>query len=120
LDNWVKDILDAVEKKYKYVKAAVGWPPQDSSQEVLEELQRRGYQEVRWRAPNAQCFECNDLDGQVWPIADFLYFTKHNAPIFSKSHVGCRCVMVVSGVDKVTGEKLPEKGVDAYYYDFNL
>lgn len=80
-------------------RALVGWPPQDESLYILEDLEKDGYQEVRWQTGNSQCFTCNDLNDQVWPLADFLYFTKHEAPVFSKSHVGCRCSLLVTGVN---------------------
>lgn len=112
--NWVEGLLDTFTAREIHKRALVGWPPTDESLDVLEDLERRGYQQVRWRAANAQCFTCNDLNEEVWPIAEFLWFTKHNAPVFSKSHVGCRCFLIVTGIDQNTGIELQQQTVSAY------
>lgn len=88
--------------------------PTDVSLPELQELARRGYQWVEWESPNGKCFTCQDLHGQVWPLEEFLNFTKHEAPLFSKSHVGCRCFVKVTGTDKNTGTVLPEQIVVAF------
>lgn len=112
--EWTSSILEIFSKKEELRRQALDWPPQDQSLSVLEELARRGYSEVRWSAPNAMCFTCRDLHEQVWPLDEFIWFTKHSAPIFSKSHVGCRCFLVVSGIDVLTKEELPMQTVEAY------
>lgn len=112
--SWVDGLVETFTTRELHKKALIGWPPIDESLDVLEQLERRGYQEVRWRSANAQCFTCNDLNDQVWPISEFLYFTKHDAPIFSKSHCNCRCTLLVTGVDSGTGVQLDPQIVVAY------
>lgn len=112
--SWVEGLVDTFTSRELHKRALVGWPPTDQSLEALQELEDRGYTEVRWRAPNAQCFTCNDLNDQMWTLDWFLYYTKHESPVFSKSHVGCRCFLIVTGIDQTTGVELEQQTVSAY------
>lgn len=98
--------MDLVEWLDKLVLEAL--PRTDQSTSRLEELLAQGYTEVSWHATNAIDFNCLELNGQTWPLDEFLYFTKHNAPMFSKSHVNCNCRLIVRGPN------LPEVNVDTY------
>jgi len=72
--------------------------PQDVSREQLETLYGGGYVQVTWkRSPNAVDSKCVGLDGHIWSVDDFLRETQHDAPIYSKSHVGCRCSLIIDG-----------------------
>lgn len=72
--------------------------PQDGSRPELERLRDEGYTTVTWRKNDtAEDVPCVDLDGKQWPINEFIEGLLHDAPIFEKSHVGCRCSLVVSG-----------------------
>ena len=85
------------------------WPPTDTSLPTLEILLNEGYDTVEWEAsPTTIDAECLSLDGQKWPLEEFINNTSYGAPIFSKSHVGCKCTI------SVTGPGLPDKKIMAY------
>lgn len=85
------------------------WPPTDMSLTVLEMLKNEGYNTCIWEAsPTALDMPCITLDGQEWAIEDFIRETSYSAPVFSKSHVGCKCSI------RVTGPDLPDEIVMAY------
>lgn len=111
LNSWTNEITALFFKREELYKQAA--PPVDVSLAEIEDLERQGYQWCTWMAPNAQCYRCQDLHDQVWPIREFVLLTKHEAPIFSKSHVGCRCFIKVTGVDTANIE-LPEKLITAF------
>lgn len=110
--NWVNELVGIHFQREHLVRLAVA--PTDESLAQLEELQSRGYAQVEWESPNAQCFRCNDLHKQVWLINEFIAQTHHDAPMFSKSHVGCKCFLRVTGIDQLTRQPLPTQTVVAY------
>lgn len=111
-NNWSNELVNFYFQREQLHKQAA--PPVDTSTAQLEDLQSKGYSEVTWKAPNAMCYTCQELNDQTWPIDEFIAYTKHDAPIFSKSHVGCRCSMLVRGMDPQTGQPLPEQAVIAF------
>jgi hypothetical protein len=80
-----------------HIKAA----PQDVSGPIFERLLSEGYTEAKWRTnPGAMDAICISKDNETMSLADFISNTQYNAPIYSKTHVGCNCSIIVSGVDK--------------------
>lgn len=72
--------------------------PQDISRPVLEDLISKGYQTVRWvSSPSAVDGKCISMDGEMFPIQEFISNLQHDAPVYEKTHVGCTCTVVVSG-----------------------
>lgn len=75
--------------------------PQDVSLPVLEELLADGYDTVGWHTnPGATDGPCISRDGERFALADFISGLQHAAPIFEKTHVGCKCLITVSGPGK--------------------
>lgn len=83
--------------------------PQDSSIARLQELLAAGSTDAVWNKNYAACPNCVGLHGMTWPLQTFIMGLMHNAPIFEKSHVGCRCSVIVQ--NPTTGE---EEEVFAY------
>lgn len=72
--------------------------PQDISREKLEILKTEEYAKVTWKSSSSAVdSKCLELNEKFWTIDDFLSQTSHDAPIYSKSHVGCTCSVVVEG-----------------------
>lgn len=72
--------------------------PQDISREKLEILKTENYVKVTWKtSQSAVDSKCLELNNNFWTIDDFLSQTAHDAPIYSKSHVGCTCSLIVEG-----------------------
>lgn len=80
---------------------------QDRSLPILNQLLSEGFDEVEWKWNGQHTDICFDLDGQKWPLKEFISNLRHRAPIFEKSHVNCLCKLIVRNT--VTGE---EKEVD--------
>jgi hypothetical protein len=111
-NNWANELVAFYfQREALYVEGA---PPVDESLAQLEEFRDRGYSAVIWLAPNAQDSVCADLNNSEWPIDEFIAYTKYDAPVFSKSHVGCKCFLKVLGKDKLTGEDLPQQIIVAF------
>lgn len=88
LELTIKSDLNKEAKEY----------PQDVSREKLETLKSGGYVKVTWKlSPSAVDSNCVDLNSRIWSLEDFLSQTSHDAPIYSKSHVGCHCTVIVEG-----------------------
>lgn len=69
---------------------------QDDSAPLLRSALRNGYTQARWILNPDHDWEqenqvCPTLDGQVFEIEELLAGTNFDAPIFEKSHVGCKC-----------------------------
>lgn len=93
-------VSDSVNVSASIKKKAIStiWPPTDMSMATLEMLENEGYTTVVWQSSDSSIDnECMLLDNEEWLIADFINATSYNAPIFSKSHVGCKCRLIVSG-----------------------
>ena len=75
--------------------------PQDVSLPVLQELLGEGYTTVQWETnPGATDAECLVLNGDTWPLEEFVSGLQHAAPLYEKSHGGCGCTVVVKGDGK--------------------
>ncbi len=71
--------------------------PQDVSTPILQKLLRQGYDLTTWRtSASAMDAPCISKDGDQLALRDFLGGLRHNAPMFEKTHVGCRCIVEVT------------------------
>ena len=74
---------------------------------TFERLLNDGYTIAIWKTTNPiPCMRCQDLEAQQFNFHDFVNSTTHDAPIFSKSHPNCHCVIIC------TGEGLPTVQID--------
>jgi hypothetical protein len=85
------------------VKANIDAANQDMSLSVLQELLDNGFDEVEWVGNEYECAQCQNLNGTKYSLADFISNLQHAAPIFEKSHVNCRCYLIVRNT--ITGEE---------------
>jgi len=77
--------------------------PQDQSLPILQDLLGQGYDTVTWRTNiGATDAPCIARSGDTWPLAEFLSGLRYAAPIFEKTHVGCKCAVEVTGPGKTT------------------
>lgn len=73
----------------------------DRSLEALNYLKDMGFTHVRWINSEYPyddkwpCPTCEALHDNVWTIDEFLSDIKFDAPIYGKSHPGCRCFLEV-------------------------
>ena len=75
--------------------------PQDISLPILEQLLQEGYDAVKWHVnPGATDVPCVSMENKDFPLADFIANLAHAAPIFEKTHVGCKCSVEVTGPGK--------------------
>lgn len=66
-----------------------------------------GYTIAIWKTTNPiPCMRCQDLEAQQFNFHDFVNSTTHDAPIFSKSHPNCKCIIIC------TGDGLPTVQID--------
>jgi hypothetical protein len=83
--------------------------PQDVSLPILKRLLAEGYDGVVWVCNTAaKDVACRSLNGKTWALADFLSETTHDAPVFSHSHVGCKCMI------RLTADEKPDVLVRAF------
>lgn len=79
---------------------------QDTSATVLQQWLDAGYREIlwiyqeepwkderKWQQMGHTCPICLALGGQHFKIQDLLNEMTHDAPKFTKSHVGCKCLL---------------------------
>ena len=81
-------------KEYAQVKIAADI---ETSLSDLRDLLAQGYDTVEWIQSLYPCNKCRELNGEIFDLADFIKETKYNAPLFTKSHPGCRCKVKVMG-----------------------
>ena len=77
---------------------------QDESLGQLTDLQSQGYTTCVWQASWAPCNKCRTMNGQSFPIAAFVSGLTFSAPVFERSHVGCRCTILVQ--NPTTGDEV--------------
>lgn len=83
--------------------------PKDVSLPILNDLLGQGYTDTRWRtSASATDAPCISKNGDTQDLGSFVSGLLYEAPIFEKTHVGCKC-----GV-QVTGPDLPEVFVTAF------
>lgn len=81
--------------------------PFDSSLFRLTILAEDGYVGVKWKSspnagtsrPGVPSCKCANLNSTTWPLEIFMKDISHDAPIFGRAHVGCKCSVIVSGPD---------------------
>lgn len=96
LSEYVGEMTKSASLKREAISTI--WPPTDMSKVTLEMLRNEGYEIVTWESsPTSLDMACAMLDGEQWNIDDFISGLSYNAPIFEKSHVGCKCRLIVSG-----------------------
>lgn len=75
----------------------------DMSLAPLQELLYNGFDEVEWVGNEDECQQCQHLNGNKWTLEEFLSNLRYEAPIFEKSHVNCRCYLIVRNT--ITGDE---------------
>ena len=73
---------------------------QDQTLPVLQDLLKAGYTLVTWQSSRGVKDVCRTLNRRRWNLKDFIRGLSHDAPIFEKSHVNCRCSILVTGPKK--------------------
>ena len=73
--------------------------PQDVCLSILEDLLNQGYTTVTWQQSSRPCSDCRRMNNKKWDLEKFIKDTSYNAAIFSKTHVGCQCTLLVEGPD---------------------
>ena len=100
MDNWTSNLAD----KHSIKKIAVNT---ETSLSTFQRLLADGYTIAVWKTINpVPCARCQDLEAQQFNFHDFVNSTQYDAPIFSKSHPNCHCVIIC------TGEGLPIVQID--------
>lgn len=83
--------------------------PKDVSLPIFQDYLGQGYNDTEWMTdPGATDSACLMKNGDHMGLEEFISQTQYDACIFSKSHVGCRCLI------KLTGPDLPEVLVGAF------
>ena len=77
---------------------------QDNSLGQLTDLMNQGFTTCVWQKSWAPCPKCVGLHGSTYNIQYFISGLAHGAPIFEKSHVNCRCVILVQ--NPTTGDEV--------------
>lgn len=75
--------------------------PQDVSLPILRSLKAKGYNGTIWHTnAGATDAPCLSKDGDRQDLTSFLFGLQHAAPIYEKTHVGCKCTVEVTGTGK--------------------
>lgn len=75
-----------VSKRFK-IRPNTGYPLQDVSTPVVQDLLDQGYNMVTFVAhPNA-CAHCKGINGKTKPLAQHLQSLQYDAPLFEMAHV---------------------------------
>jgi hypothetical protein len=80
-------------------KCIIADHPQDESLSILQDLLNQGFTDVVWIYNSYKCPKCRSLDGKKWKLKDFIANLKYEAPIFEKSHIGCKCLIAVKNIN---------------------
>ena len=84
-------VLDKISRDY----------PQDTCLGRLKVLLDDGYTQVKWKkSHSAEDDPCTVLNDNTWALSVFISDITHDAPIYSRSHVGCLCSVIVTGPDE--------------------
>lgn len=86
----------------------------DRSRSILQALLAKGYNIVQWDSGATVCEKCGPLHGQRWDLKQFITGLRHDAPIFERSHPGCKSCSVI--VYSRKSKKLKQMKVDSYGY----
>ncbi len=71
---------------------------QDDSLGELSNLLQVGYDTVQWILNETHKIYdiCDELNNYTWSLEEFISGLQHNAPIFEKSHPGCKCLLRIT------------------------
>jgi hypothetical protein len=83
------------------LSAGITAAPQDVSLPIFRSLKAKGYKSTRWHTnAGATDVPCLSKDGDVQDLNSFLFGLQHAAPIYEKTHVGCKCTIEVTAKGK--------------------
>ena len=71
--------------------------PVERTLPILRRLLSEGYDTAIFEATSGKCALCRSLDGREKTLEDLISDTEYDAPIYSWSHVNCRCTIRVTG-----------------------
>jgi len=87
-----------IEGQKNFLDSLIVSAPQDVSRPVLEDLLSRGYTDTKWVvSPGAVDAPCISRGGDTMPLAEFAVPPGYDACFYSRTHVGCKCTVTVSG-----------------------
>lgn len=96
--NWLSNLAIKAMRICRLDKEAAGNHRQDMTGPILQNLSNNGFTQVTWNSNGSHHSECQDLNGQVWDLQNFLATSEYDAPLFSRSHPGDNsCTLTVSG-----------------------
>jgi len=92
----VKTRNKPVSKRFK-IRPTTGYPLQDVSLPVFEDLLEEGYDTATFVAHPHACAYCKKRNGMKWKLKDFISNLQYDAPIFEKAaHVNAQSNIKVS------------------------
>jgi hypothetical protein len=74
-------------------------PRIDYSLSTLQGLLQEGYSKIKWiknESDYSNNDKCAELNGLEWTLEEFLQGVQFDAPIYTRSHVNCLCILEVS------------------------
>lgn len=75
-----------VSKRFK-IRPSTGYPLQDVSTPVVQDLLEQGYNMVTFVAHPNSCAYCKSINGKTRPLAQHLQSLQHDASLFEMAHV---------------------------------
>lgn len=85
-----------VSRRFK-IKPNTGYPLQDVSLPVFQDLLEQGYDTATFEAHPHACSYCKKRNGMKWKLKDFISNLQYDAPIFEKAaHVNAQSNIKVS------------------------
>ena len=85
-----------ISKRFK-IRPNTGYPLQDVSLPVFEDLLEQGYDTATFVAWAGACDYCKKRNGMRWSLLDFISNLQYDAPIFEKAaHVNAQSQIKVS------------------------
>lgn len=92
----VKTRNKPVSRRFK-IRPTTGYPLQDVSLPVFEDLLDQGYDTATFVAWSGACDYCKKRNGMRWSLLDFISNLQYDAPIFEKAaHVNAQSQIKVS------------------------
>lgn len=80
--------------------------PQDDSATALHSALRAGYTHAQWITNPEHDYEdypncgCPEMNGQILTIEEMVTGLNYNAPMFEKTHVGCKCELRIYNLER--------------------
>lgn len=85
-----------VSRRFK-IKPNTGYPLQDVSLPIFQDLLEQGYDTATFVAWSGACDYCKKRNGMRWSLLDFISNLQYDAPIFEKAaHVNAQSQIKVS------------------------